>query len=270
MSQHAREDVRLTAKIEAIHRLSHDTYGSPRVHAQLRDLAVHVGCKRVARLMKAAGLRGASRRRFIVTTQRNFQAQSAPDLVQRHFAAEAPNRLWVADISYVPTLEGFLFLAIVLDVFSRRVVGWAMADHLRTELVLAALQMAYRQRDPHSVIHHSDHGCQYTSIEFGRRCREWGVRPSMGTVGDCFDNAMAESFFASLECECLDQHRFKTKAAAERAIFEYIEGFYNPHRLHSSLGYVSPINFERRFMGLASIRSPAASTCACAQSDRVR
>jgi putative transposase len=247
MSAHEREDVKLSAKIEAIHRHSYGTYGSPRVHAELHSLGVGVGRKRVARLMKQAGLRGAHRRRSLITTKRDFQAQSAPDLVQRHFEAEAPNRLWVADITYVPTLEGFLFLAIVLDAFSRRVVGWAMEDHLRTELVLAALQMAYTQCDPEGVIHHSDHGCQYTSVEFGRRCRKWGVRPSMGTVGDCFDNAMAESFFASLECEWLEQHRFNTKAEAERSVFQYIEGFYNPHRLHSSLGYLSPGEFEQRY-----------------------
>jgi putative transposase len=259
MSAHEREDVKLTAKIEAIHRHSHDNYGSPRVHAELRDFGIRVGRKRVARLMREAGLRGASRRRFIRTTQRDPQGKPAQDLVQRQFTAEAPDRLWVADITYVPTMEGFLFLAIVLDAFSRRVVGWAMEDHLRTELVVAALQMAYRQRHPNEVIHHSDHGCQYTSVEFGKRCGEWNVRPSMGSVGDCFDNAMAESFFASLECECLEKHRFKTKADAERAIFQYIEGFYNPHRLHSSLGYVSPINFERQFMGLKTLKSPAAS-----------
>jgi putative transposase len=248
MSRHTREDVKLTAKIEAIHRHSHGTYGSPRVHAELQAFEIHVGKKRVARLMKTHGLRGVSRRRFIKTTQRDFQAELAPDLVQRHFAADAPNKLWVADITYVPTLEGFLFLAIVLDAFSRRVVGWAMAEHLRTELVLAALKMATTQRDSHDVIHHSDHGCQYTSIEFGRRCRDWGVRPSMGSVGDCFDNAMAESFFASLECECLDRHRFKTKADAEREVFQYIEGFYNSHRRHSSIGYLSPREFERRYV----------------------
>jgi len=266
MSAHAREDVRLSAQIEAVHRHSRGTYGSPRVHRELRSFGIEVSRKRVARLMKEAGLRGASRRRFIVTTQRDLQAKAAPDLVQRHFEADEPNRLWVADITYIPTLEGFLFLAIVLDAFSRRVVGWAMEGHLRTELVLAALRMAYTQRDADGVIHHSDHGCQYTSVEFGRRCREWGVRPSMGTVGDCFDNAMAESFFASLECEWLWQHRFKTKTEAERATFQYIEGFYNPHRLHSSLQYLSPINFERQYVGLPPIRSPAAPACASAQS----
>jgi transposase InsO family protein len=247
MSAHEREDVKLSAQIEAIHRYSYGIYGSPRVHAELSSLDIHIGRKRVARLMKAAGLHGASRRRFMVTTKRDFQAEIAPDLVQRHFEADAPNRLWVADITYIPTLEGFLFLAIVLDAFSRRVVGWAMEDHLHTEIVVAALQMAYRQRDPDGVIHHSDHGCQYTSVEFGRRCRDWGVRPSMGTVGDCYDNAMAESFFASLECEWLEQHRYTTRAEAARSIFQYIEGFYNTRRRHSSIDYLSPREFEERY-----------------------
>jgi transposase InsO family protein len=241
-------DVRLTAKIEAIHRRSYGTYGRPRVHAQLRAEGVCIGAKRVARLMRAAGLKGVSRRRFVVTTQRDIHATPASDLVERNFTAQAPNRLWVADVTYIPSWAGFLYLAIVLDVFSRRVVGWAMETHLRTELVLQALEMAFAQRRPEGVIHHSDHGTQYTSIAFGRRCQEMGVRPSMGSVGDCFDNAMAESFFASLECELLDRSHFKTQAEAKRAVFHYIEGFYNPHRLHSSLTYLSPINFERKHM----------------------
>lgn len=140
-----------------------------------------------------------------------------------------------------------MYSAIVLDVFSRRIVGWAMQKHLRTELVLSAIEQAFSQRCPREVIHHSDHGCQYTSIAFGKRCEVLGVRPSMGSIGDCFDNAMAESFFASLECELLDRRHFKTHTEAKTAVFEYIEGFYNPHRLHSSLGYLSPINFERRY-----------------------
>jgi putative transposase len=151
----------------------------------------------------------------------------------------------VADITYVPTWAGFLFLAIVLDVWSRRVVGWAMANHLRTELVLDALNMALGQRKPDSVIHHSDHGCQYTSVAFGKRCTEAGVKPSMGTVGDAYDNAMAESFFATLECELLDRRKFPSQVEARTAIFEYIEGWYNPRRRHSSLGYLSPVEFER-------------------------
>ena len=151
----------------------------------------------------------------------------------------------------MPTLAGFLYLAIVLDVFSRRVVGWAMAGHLRTALVLDALEMAVAQRRPAAVIHHSDQGCQYTSLAFGARCRERGVAPSMGSVGDCFDNAMAESFFATLECELLDRRRFATHAAARAAVFEFVEGWYNTRRRHSALGYVSPLEFERRRAGPA-------------------
>ena len=165
--------------------------------------------------------------------------------MDRDFTAAGPDRLWVADITYVPTWAGFLYLAVVLDAWSRRVVGWAMATHLRTELVLDALHMAFTRRRPTDVIHHSDQGCQYTSIAFGQRCREMGVRPSMGSVGDAYDNAMCESFFATLECELLDRHRFPSQADARIAIFEFIEGWYNPHRRHSALGYESPINYER-------------------------
>jgi putative transposase len=182
----------------------------------------------------------------VTTTSRDAEAQGAPDLVERCFLAEAPNQLWVADITYVPTWAGFLFLAVVLDAYSRRIVGWAMAEHLRTELVLAALNMALGQRKPREVVHHSDHGTQYTSIAFGLRCKEAGVRPSMGTVGDAYDNAMCESFFATLECELLARRRFATKAEARMAIFEFIEGWYNPIRRHTGLGRISPIEFERR------------------------
>ena len=151
---------------------------------------------------------------------------------------------------YIPTWAGFLYLAVVIDAFSRRVVGWAMQNHLRSELVLQALEMAYGQRRPGDVVHHSDQGTQYTSIAFGMRCQEMGVRPSMGSVGDCFDNAMAESFFATLECELLDRRRFKSQAEAEIAVFDFIEGWYNPQRRHSSLGYLSPINYEKRHVTL--------------------
>ena len=160
--------------------------------------------------------------------------------------AAAPNRLWVADIAYLPTGAGFLFLAVVLDGWSRRVVGWAMETHLRTELVLDALDMALRARRPQQVIHHSDHGCEYTSIAFGLRCREAGVQPSMGSVGDAYDNALCESFFATLECELLDRQRFATQADARLAVFDYIEGWYNPRRRHSALDYLSPIAYEKR------------------------
>jgi putative transposase len=164
--------------------------------------------------------------------------------VNRDFTATGPDQLWVADITYIKTWVGFLYLAVVLDAWSRRVVGWSMALHLRTELVLEALDMALWQRRPKAVIHHSDQGCQYTSIAFGQRCRQAGVRPSMGSRGDCYDNAMCESFFATLECELLDRRSFRTQAEARMAIFDFIEGWYNPHRRHSALGYLSPALFE--------------------------
>ena len=246
MSDRERADLALSAKIEAIHRRSRGVYGSPSIHAELADdYEIRVGRKRVARLMRASSLRGATLRRYIVTTQPDLQAPRAVDLVERQFYADGPDRLWVADITYIPTWSGFLYLAMVLDVYSRRIVGWSMETHLRTELILAALNMALTQRNPSAVIHHSDKGCQYTSYAFGKRCREAGVMPSMGSVGDAYDNAMAESFFASLERELLSRRRFKTQAEAKMAVFEWIEGWYNPHRRHSSLGYRSPVNYER-------------------------
>ena len=244
-SARARADAELRARVQAIHGRSRGTYGAPRIHAELTEGGVAVSRKRVARVMRSVGVAGVSRRRGPRTTRRNAQARPAPDRVERRFEADAPNRLWVADITYVPTLAGFLYLAIVLDVFSRRVVGWAMAGHLRTALVVEALEMAVDQRRPVAVIHHSDQGCQYTSLAFGARCRERGVALSMGSVGDCFDNAMAESFFATLECELLDRTTLSTHAEARAALFEFIEGWYNTRRRHSSLGYQSPLEFER-------------------------
>ena len=237
-------DAALTEKIRRFHDRSQGTYGVPRVHVDLVEDGHRVGRKRVARLMRRAGLRGVSRRRGVRTTVRSDHQAPAPDLVDRVFRASGPNQLWVADITYIATWNGFLYLAVVLDVWSRRVVGWAMATHLRTELVLAALEMAIVQRRPGEVIHHSDQGTQYTSIAFGQRCRQAGVRPSMGSAGDCFDNAMAESFFATLECELLDRRRFRTQVEARMAVFEYLEGWYNPHRRHSALNYLSPAAFE--------------------------
>jgi putative transposase len=204
------------------------------------------GRKRVARLMRAARLAGVSRRKGTITTRRDRDARPAPDLVERNFVVEGPNRLWVADITYIPTWAGFLYLSVVIDAWSRRVVGWAMGTTLKSDLVLDALNMALEQRRPKDVIHHSDQGCQYTSIAFGLRCGEMGVRPSMGSVGDAYDNAMCESFFATLECELLDRTRFKNQVEARLATFDFIEGWYNPHRRHSALGYFSPINYERR------------------------
>jgi putative transposase len=244
-SARATADAALMEQIRVIHTRSRGTYGERRVHAELAALGVRVGRKRIARLMRLLGLAGVSRRKRTQTTIRDHDARPAPDLVDRDFTATAPDQLWVADITYVPTWAGFLYLAVVLDAWSRRVVGWAMATHLRTALVLDALNMALTQRRPTGVVHHSDQGCQYTSIAFGQRCREMGVRPSMGSVGDAYDNALCESFFATLECELLDRHRFETQVEARLAIFEFLEGWYNPHRRHSALGYHSPINYER-------------------------
>jgi len=244
-SKRASEDAQLTKQIRKIHARSKSTYGAPRIHAELADEGVHVGRKRVARLMRAAHLRGVSRRKRYGTTRRQQKARPAPDLVQRNFSADGPNQLWVADITYITTWAGPVYLAVVVDVWSRRVVGWAMATNLRTKLVIDALSMAIQQRRPKGVIHHSDQGSQYTSLAFGSRCRKADILPSMGSVGDCFDNALCESFFATLECELLDRCTFQTIQAARRAVFEFIEGWYNPHRRHSALGYVSPIQYEK-------------------------
>jgi putative transposase len=260
LSVRARADVELSTRIRAIHQYSRGTYGAPRIHQELRTAEIRVGCKRVARLMKAASLRGASRRPWVITTVRDRHARPAPDLVERNFTATAPDCLWVADITYIPTWAGFLYLAVVLDTFSRRLVGWAMATHLRTELVLEALNMAIGQRRPAAVIHHSDQGSQYTALAFGQRCEEAGVRPSMGAVGDCFDNAMCESFFATLECELLDRRHFKTPIEARMAVFEFIEGWYNPRRRHSAIGYLSPIDYENTQRQNTHYRSPSPST----------
>ena len=274
-SARAGADAALLRRIRTVHAGSRGTYGAPRVHAALRAGGERHGRKRVARLMRGAGLIGASHRRGgPATTHRDQEARPAPDLVDRDFMAAGPDRLWVADITFIPSATGFLYLAVVLDAWSRRVVGWslqaaprpvppgdrfAMANHLRAELVLDALGMAVGQRRPRDVIHHSDQGSQYTSLAFGKRCEEAGVRPSMGSVGDAYDNAlqpapravppgdrcaMAESFFSSLEAELLARRRFASQAEARMAVFSYIEGFYNPVRLHSALGYRSPIAYE--------------------------
>ena len=244
-SMRADDDAVLLERIREIHVASRGTYGAPRIHAELAAEGASVGRKRVARVMRGAGLAGVSRRKGVRTTRRDSRARPAPDLVQREFTADAPDQLWVADITYIPTWAGFLYLAVVLDTFSRRIIGWAMASHLRASLVLDALDMALAQRRPSDVVHHSDQGSQYTSMAFGARCRQAGVRPSMGSLGDCYDNAMCESFFATLECEFLDRHRFRSQAEARMAVFEFIEGWYNPRRRHSAIGYLSPVNYER-------------------------
>ena len=254
-SRRAQANAAMTKTVRTVHAVSRGTYGAPRVHAEIVAQGIAASRNRVARLMRCANIAGVSRRKFVVTTVRDGGRQ-APDLVDRRFTADAPNRLWVADITYVPTWMGFLYLAVVLDVFSRRIVGWSMSATLHVTVVLDALDMALTMRRPSGVIHHSDQGSQYTSIEFGNRCRKAGVRPSMGSVGDCYDNAMAESFFATLECELLDRNSFKTHSDARNAVFDFIEGFYNSQRRHSSLGYLSPAAFERQHRAYAA--SPGA------------
>lgn len=237
----------LKEKIEMIHHNSRATYGSPRVHAELRAIGIRCSRKRVARLMRQAKLRGCLRGRRMKTTYycAALRQAAAPDLVRRNFAAGEPDKLWVADITYVRSREGFVYLAFILDVCSRKVVGWSMATHLRTELVVDALLMAIARRKPApGLVHHSDRGVQYTSLSFGKRLEDKGLLPSMGRVGSAYDNALAESFIATLKTELLYRSSWPTRQSVKSAIFEYIEGFYNTRRRHSALGYTSPSEFE--------------------------
>jgi putative transposase len=248
-SRRAVENAALAERIEQIHRASDGTYGMPRIRSELRDRGdahfdarwASVGRNRIARFMRQLGLHGVSRRRGF-TGDRN--ARPAPDLVKRQFAAGGPDELWVSDITYVPTWAGFIFLAIVLDAWSRKVVGCSIGYDLRTALVIEALNMALAQRDAAAVIHHSDQGSQYTSLAFGRRRQEMGVKPSMGTVGDAYDNAMAESFFASLECELLDRRVFKNKQEAPGAVY-----------LHRRVVQPATSSFEDRLSCAGGIRA---------------
>jgi putative transposase len=247
-SARQRSDEQLTAMIARIHERSRGSYGSPRVHAELRlGVGVRCGRKRVERLMRSAGLQGIYRRRRKGCTVRDPAASPHPDLVDRQFTADRPDRLWVTDITQHRTGQGWLYCAVVLDVFSRRVVGWSIADHLRTELVLDALDMARWRRKPApgGTVLHADHGCQYTSWAFGQRLRQAGLLGSIGSVGDCYDNSLAESFFGTLQLELLDTRTWATRQELANAIFEWVEGWYNPHRRHSALGYHSPVNYEK-------------------------
>ena len=248
VSARERSDAELAAEIRRSHARSQGTYGVPRVWADLADAGFHVSRKRVARLMRHDHLAGVHRRRFVRTTIRDENAAPFPDLVQRDFTAPGPDRLWVADITHLPTRSGVCYLASIVDAWSRRVVGWSMANHMRAELVTGALDAAtVRRRPAGGLVHHSDHGSQYTSLAFGRRLGESGIAASMGSVGDCYDNAMAESFFATLETELIDRSDWATPAEAKTAVFEYIEVFYNRIRRHSSLGNLSPEQFEERY-----------------------
>ena len=240
-------DAQLTNTIVDIHRMSRGSYGSPRVHAELRlGLGTRCSRKRVERLMRQASIQGVYRRRRRGCTRRDPAGAPSDDLVGRQFDPRGPDQLWVMDITEHPTDEGTVYLAAVLDAFSRRVVGWSIADHIRSELVVDALQMATwrRQRPRDQTIAHSDHGSQYTSWAFGRRLRHAGLLGSMGSVGDAFDNVVAESFFGTLQLELLDEHHWDTRDQLANAIFDWIECWYNPHRRHSYVGMLSPIDYE--------------------------
>lgn len=244
-SDRALTDAWLAEKIAEIHAQSRGTYGSPRVHAELRRDGIRVGRKRVERLMRAAGLCGYHKRRKGQTTIRVQGVRAASDLVGRDFNPAAPNRLWCADIKEIPTWEGKLYLASVLDCFSRKVVGWSMRADMQAELVVDALEMAVARRRPApGLVHHSDQGSQYVALVFGQRCRASGIAQSMGSKGDCYDNAAIESYHATIEKDLLRRRSFRTRQEARTAVFDYIESFYNRERLHSTLGYRSPEEFE--------------------------
>jgi transposase InsO family protein len=245
-SQRSRHDAALTEHIRSVHTNSHCTYGAPRIHAELRATGTRVGKKRVARLMRIAGLAGRCPKRFRRTTIPAVAPAAQPlDLVRRDFNPNGPDRLWISDITYVRTWEGWLYLAVILDAFSRRVVGWALSDHLRTELATDALQMALASRRPGpNLIHHSDRGGQYLSAAYIGLLANHGVRSSVGRPGTCFDNAAAESFFATLKTELIHRASWPTRQHAKTAIFHYVEGFYNRLRRHSTLNYRSPADFE--------------------------
>lgn len=242
------EDARLAVQIGAIHRASRRCYGSPRVHAELRTHGQCPSRKRVARLMRRAGLAARRRRAFRVTTQSRHTHPVAPNRLARQFTAPAPDRVWVTDITYLATVEGWLYLAVVLDLFSRRVVGWATSDRLGEGVALEALGMGLaRRRPPPGLLHHSDRGSQYASAEYRAVLTGHGMERSMSGVGRCWDNAVAESFFATLKVELDHDGAWRTRAEAHRAVFDYIELFYNAERRHSTLGYLSPVAFERQW-----------------------
>jgi putative transposase len=241
----------LAEQIKGFHEASRRTYGSPRIHLDLRDAGVHVGRKRVARIMRERGWQGVHRRSWRHATRQNPAAAPAPDLLDRDFTATGPNQKWVADVTYVPTVQGWLYLAVVLDVFSRRIVGWSMDTHRKTRLVCDAVAMAAAHRGGRvaGVIHHSDRGGEYTSRDLELELRRIDASPSMGSVADCYDNSMAESFFATLETELFwaqTHRRFSSHREAKLAIFDYIEVFYNRRRRHTSIGGIAPITYEQR------------------------
>jgi putative transposase len=252
-------DAELAKRIVAIYDGSHQIYGAVRIHDELRDEhQVRVGRKRVARLMRELGIQGVSRQgKKPRTTVAEAKAPPAPDLVERRFQADAPNRLWLADITDVPTLEGYLFLGVVMEMWSRKIVGWSMRDDLKADLVVDALAMAVtRRRPPAGLVHHSDRGSQYASLAFGRTLRESGLIASMGSRGDAFDNAACESVISTLKVEWIKRHRYRSRDEARLSLFRYIETFYNPRRRHSALGGISPDEYEKRSLNRQEEKRP--------------
>ena len=244
-SERSNQDQRLNVEIRAIHSESRGTYGSPRVHAELQAKGFEIGRNRVARIMAEEGITGRRLPRFCKTTDSNHDHPIAPNLVERNFNPLAPNQLWAADITYIPTSSGWAYLAVVLDLFSRRVIGWAVADHMRSELVLEALDRALGTRDVgEQLVHHSDRGSQYASTQHRQELERRGISCSMSAKGCCYDNAVAESFFATLKKELVYRTNWIDYNEARMSIVEYIQVFYNCRRRHSTLGYVSPNEFE--------------------------
>ena len=255
-SPRTRDNRHLLGLIHAVYRRAKGRYGSPRIHQALREQGVAVGRHRVARLMQQAGLKARRRRRrFRATTQSRHAHPIAPNRLGRNFAANRPNEKWVADITYVPTREGWLYLAVVLDLYARRVVGWAMGRRMKEELPQAALHMALRQRRPPAgLMHHSDRGRQYTGRAYRGLLRQHRIRRSMSRKGNCWDNAPMESFIATLKTELIHRHDFHTRQEARQALFEYIEVFYNRQRTHSALGYKTPVQYEQQFESSIIVR----------------
>lgn len=246
LCERVREDARLLPEIRAIHAESRGMYGSPRVHAALRRRGVRIARKRAARLMREIGLRGKQRRRFRKTTDSNHTLPIAPNVLDQCFAVDAPDRVWAADITYIPLATGWCYLAVVIDLCSRAVVGWALADHLRTELIEDALLAALGSRAPEpGCVHHSDRGCQYASSSYRGLCESQGLRLSMSRRGNCYDNAVVESFFGTLKQELVHDARWTALEEARPALHDYIEVFYNRQRLHSSIGYRTPAEVLR-------------------------
>lgn len=252
-SKRAQEDEQLSEKIIMFHCGSRFSYGSPRIHKGLKAEGHQVGRKRVARLMNTAGIRGKAKRKYKTTTTSSHKRPRADNLVKQNFKVAAPNELWASDISYIPTQEGWLYLAVTLDLFSRKVIGWAFSDRLKDDLTLASLEMATQQRSTSSdLIHHSDQGSQYASQAFRAELNANVIRQSMSGKGNCYDNAVVESFFATLKTEEIHDANYLTRQQAKTSIFSYIEGFYNPKRRHSSLDYLSPDDFERLYFDRAA------------------